>query len=312
MIALREMGLEPLPYDPADDDEARAITYRYVESGLPTIAGVYFPREDDDAITVTGHSITVVGHTFVPKEPDAILETEDAEAAEFCFTGTFRFAPRFVVQDDAGGPFRYLEYLDWETAVADGLLTAEVAQMARDEGKYGCVAVLDRGEATQDTAFLRSLLIPLPEGVTLDGYGAEERAVALAKEYFEEAEVIHPPCLTVRTMLQPSNALKQSLNGPGVPRPLSREIRRHQMPKWVWVTEFGDIRQLDHGGPILAHVVQDSASHPTSTDFFDLIAFNFPGIIAVQYPDEDVRVVSVQYTAYPRFERPYPLPENHG
>lgn len=302
MLALQDMGYDPLPYQPLDQIEAHNIAYRYVESGLPVITGFFYLTNVGGRIIPNGHAVTIVGHTF-DMQRDPIIEKLKihgmARPLRFCRTANF--AAGFLVQDDAGGPFRRLELLDWDFAIANGYIEDAIASQLRN--RYACLVLLDGGSPTQEVAALGNYIVPLPQGVTLDGYAAEERAIELTGLWYQMTGHKPPAVIVARTFLKPSNVIKDSLNiNFGTPRGLSREVRRHLMSKWVWITEIADLKELRSSHSILGGVIQDSASHPTSTDYFDCIAFYMPGFVLLQRPDGSfIRKTIPEYSSLLRF-----------
>ena len=306
MQALQSMGYDPVPYIPSDEHEACNIAYRYVESGIPLIVGLFFLKKADGKVVPEGHTVTMVGHTFNTERTPIIDKRKikvkgKTMALSYCRTADF--VPSFLVQDDAGGPFRELELVGWDSAVEKGYLNRKTAQVLRKI--YSCVIVLDPGTSFQEIAFLGDFIVPLPKGVSLDGYAAEERAIGLISSWVEEMNYSQTDTIAVRTFLQRSGIVKDKLAPRnGIPSRLSMELRRHLMPKWIWVTEAADLATLRTKHCVLGQVIQDSASHPTSEDYFDLVAFNMPGTIALHRPDKkSLKVVKTPYYSYPRFER---------
>jgi hypothetical protein len=103
LFALREMGYEPLIYTNLTAKStalARRLIYYYVESSIPVILGLQFPRG--------GHAVTIVGHTLDLTLPP---EVRRIGPMEYCLSSDF--VPGFIAQDDAGGPFRIAELKEW-------------------------------------------------------------------------------------------------------------------------------------------------------------------------------------------------------
>ncbi len=270
MYALQEMGYEPVPYVPISASEAHNISYRYVESEIPVVIILAFPQG--------GHAVTAIGHTQDLSGNPKCNDFNIGGQVRLSICRTSDFSKRFVIQDDAGGPFRYLEFIDWEAAIKNGWLNKKSTLQLKQ--KYGCAVMLDEGTPAEQIGYLQALIVPLPPGITLDGYGAEIRAIALSALLFEATGTTSPPVVVYRTFLQTSNKAKARLEqATGVSITLIRELRRHPMSKWVWVTEVADLHELQTSHNILGQFFQDSASHATCADFFDLIAFHMPNIL---------------------------------
>lgn len=280
MYALQEMGYEPVPYEPTSSLTARDTIYRYIESEIPVILCVQFPRG--------GHALTAVGHTHNPKAEPVPQKFEWTSRTSLAYYPSSSFTTSFVVQDDAGGPFRRLELLDWSEAVQNSLIDAGDAE--RMSGAYSCVVVLDGGsQGSQDVGFLKLVIGPTPPGVTLDGEGAELRALFALASWYESLNLSPPKQLLLRTYLEHSNELKERFRThPSASDTFRREFRRHLMSKWVWVTEVAHPGEFISQHQAFGLIVQDSAGHASSPDFFDLIAMYLPGGLVTLMPNGDI------------------------
>ena len=285
MYAIREMGYEPVPHDPASSFHAHNIVYRYVESEIPVIVAVQFPSKG-------GHVLTAVGHTYVPTASPIIEKFEWLGGVVLRFSRSSSFASSFIVQDDAGGPFRRLELLNWNEAARANLISKrDVKELSH---VFSCVVVLDRGSSSQEVGFLQALIGLLPPEVTLDGEAAELRALFTLASWYETLEVNPPELFVLRTYLQRSNELKERFTRHVVPlADLRREFRRHLMSKWVWVTEVAELGDFLSNGQCFGLIVQDAASHANSPDFLDLIAFYLPGGLVTLRPDGHIESFSI-------------------
>lgn len=296
MYALQEMGYEPVPYVPNSASVAHKICYRYVESEIPVIIVLGFPGG--------GHVVTAVGHAFNPQSRPKVEQYTYGDNTQLSYCRTSDFAEGLIVQDDAGGPFRHLEFVEWDAATRHGLFRRR-GWFSKKQAKelrrsYGCVAVLDRGTATEQVVLAMALIVPLPPGITLDCSGAEVRAIDLVLNFLSYFGISHPNTLVFRTFLQLSNSLKEGFKPrPHTSRILSREIRRHTMSKWVWVTEVADINELLARQQAMGQILQDCASHATAYDYFDLIAFHLPGFLVTV--DQAATIKTVRTSGRMRF-----------
>jgi hypothetical protein len=285
MYAIQEMGYEPVPYEPSSALHAVNTAYRYVESGIPVIVAIQFPRG--------GHALTAVGHTYNPKLKRGYQRFKWTADITLKYMRSSRFVPSFIVQDDAGGPFRGLELVDWKEAVKSRLIRKKEAK--RLSSVFSCVAVLDRGTSAQEIGFLNALIGPVPPGVALDGEGAELRALFALASWYESLELEPPNSLLLRTYLQRSNQLKARFGRRAAIASASfrRELRRHLMSKWVWVTEVADPDEFVSNNRCFGLIVQDSASHANSPDFFDLIALYLPGGLVTLTPKRGINSLDI-------------------
>jgi hypothetical protein len=280
MYAIQEMGYEPVPYVPRSAFHALNIAYRYVESGIPVIVAVQFSRG--------GHALTAVGHTYDTKVKPAYQPFKWTADMTLAYMQSSRFVPSFIIQDDAGGPFRRLELVDWDEAVDNGWISKKDAKVLSPD--FSCVVVLDRGAGSQEVGFLQTLISPIPPGVTLDGEGAELRALCALATWYESLKLKPPSSFLLRTYLQRSNQLKTRFGrGAAIASDkFRREFRRHLMSKWVWVTEVADLNEFVSNNRCFGLIVQDSASHANSPDFFDLIALYLPGGLVTLMPNKRI------------------------
>jgi hypothetical protein len=299
MEALRQMGFDPVPHTGArlaSRDAAQRVIYRYVESEVPALLSLWFPKGG-------GHAVTVVGHTLDRQRQPTLHELKTDEGYRLLYCNSSDFVPAFLVQDDAGGPFRHIELLNWKDAIDSHLLSKkDVADLRRF---CACAVVFDRETEEQEVAGLAAVLAPLPPGVTLDGGQAERKALHLLAHWFslvEPAGTSAKPVL--RTFLKLSNELKTSLKDhPGGSARLQKLLRGHLLSRWVWVTEFSDVQSVRTDSLSIGRVIQDSAGHPGS-DYLDLLAFHLPDFLTLTFPDKKNRISWISdYSPYPAFAR---------
>ena len=159
--------------------------------------------------------------------------------------------------------------------------------------------MFDRGASNQEISFLSALIVPLPSGIALGGFMAERNAATLFAAWHKQLNVPPVPQPLLRTYLQPSNRLKARLTADtGLPAEFRRELRSHLMPKWVWVTEYADRSEFLSNGTCVGLLIADSASHPTCSDFMDIVALHVPGSLCLVGTNASVlpRIVSVPAT----------------
>jgi hypothetical protein len=309
VYAATRMGYEAVHYDCRHDvtsiDQVRQLIYYYVESEIPVILSLVYPDK------ATGHAVTVVGHSYDSSMKPIVERFRDTGPAgnriSLSFSRTSDFVPGFIVQDDAGGPFRVLKLVDWATAEKQYLTRTitKNTKLSQLESTYRLLALLDPGSETQRIALLNALLVPLPPGVALEGGGAESNSVRLLAGWFTRM-VYRPRVKTLlRTFLQPSNVLKSTWReGRGMPEDLAQELRKHLMSKWVWVTEVADADEMRETGRVMGQIIQDSAGHPNPSGFFDLLALNMPGYLGVIPPNEELHTRPISmYSTHPAFRR---------
>jgi hypothetical protein len=189
------------------------------------------------------------------------------------------------MQDDSGGPLRFLEFLAWDQAVKQKVVT----QTNRDEmeRRFPCVARIDdRMSGRHEIAFLTSLIIPVPLRVTLKSTQAHRNAIELVKDFLIRDGIAANTDLVFDTYLRPSNDYKRWWSPlAGRASDVAPLIRRHLLPHWIWVTEFGAVDQWARKGPVIGHIIQDSSGRGTRQVLDDLIALIAPDQLALALPD---------------------------
>ena len=190
------------------------------------------------------------------------------------------FVPGFIVQDDSGGPFRFIEIIRWDDAAKRGLVTKEAA----DGYERQSLALILLDGATLGT--LDGLMVPLPQRVTLDGFRAQETAVELVRQTLIRGKQLAHDQLVFRTFLQPSNRTKEQWGAEALPIDVAIALRRCSLPHWVWVTEFANRSDLEKNQTILGQVIQDSSGRGSRSKWDDVISFVTPKEI---YLSEDSR-----------------------
>jgi hypothetical protein len=307
MYGLREMGYDPIPFVPQQTDQARQALYGYVESGIPVIISFDYPIFDPRLAPKEGHTVTAVGHTL-----DRTMKPRPDVIAGMPFCRSSDFVPHFVVQDDAAGPFCFLELIDWTSAKKDAVLQRRIKPLLGKgfdslTQQYPCAVVIDRGKQSERVALLNSFIIPLPLGIMLSRLQAEDRALALLASWYREAKH-KPPPLVFRTFLQTSNELKQSWDiQRGMPHSLAQGLRSHLYSRWVWVSEVSTYNQFRlNEGQALGQVIQDSASQGETATAFHSLAFHMPpGDLQTTDPYGRCAVLPVRrYDSFPIRRRP--------
>ena len=85
---------------------------------------------------------------------------------------------------------------------------------------------------------------------------------------------------------------------------MRRELKRHLMSKWIWVTEVSDLELFRKDRKIFGFVIQDSASHATFPDYLDLIAFQFFLHLVLVDPKGNLKSLFIpKFAPYPMFMR---------
>jgi hypothetical protein len=276
--ALHAMGYEPFLKIPETSLTCKRTVYHYIESGIPIIAIVVFPNGRG----LEYHAVTIVGHTLNQSRPTNKPTTSNFRGRLRLHDYTSDYVPRFIAQDDSGGPFRFVEFLEWKQ-----LRDVTSRQLRIGKQSFPCAARFDGGTSDSEPAFLSALLVPVPKRVTLQGEAAEKNAQYLVQSIF--LPNLKSVRLSFRTFLQPSNNLKlwwePKAVGSGRPAEVGFALRTHNFPNWVWVTEFADSDTLKKEGTILGQVIQDCSGRGTHAPWDDLVAIIGPDRISLFPPD---------------------------
>jgi hypothetical protein len=292
--ALKAMGYEPFLRNSGTAVDCRRNVYHYVESGIPVIAIIAFPVGET---SLEYHAVTLVGHTLNRSQPVVKRKSLRVGPRQVYTSYASDFVPRFIAQDDSGGPFRFVELIEWSQYVVDTVAKEKKAAKKERAAKtkvkksleamFPCVVRFDHNAPACEEAFLHALLIPVPLRVTLDGIVAETNArVIVEKQFWPGISAQH---LVFRTFLQPSNNLKLwwAPKAPGLGRPpeVGIAIRKHSFPHWVWVTEFASANTLPTDDRVFGQIIQDSSGRGSQDLSDDLIAMVGPDRVVLFYPD---------------------------
>jgi len=284
LLALRSMGYESLYIEPETPQAAYSLATHYLRSQIPVIMIISLPGRG-------GHATTLVGHTTTNQKRVVNAEPVRDRYTTF-FDDISAYVPRFIMQDDSGGPFRFAEiYTPAEAALQAGI-TDEALQagitdeewsvLLRDGGP--CIVRIDGETDCADIALLQSMVIPLPRRVTLSDDLAQRNAKRIVDHLLVKENRLTDSTLIFDTYLRPSNEYKAWWSPPS-PRPqdIAPIVRRHLFPHWVWVTDL--CRVEGEGWSIIGQIVQDSSGRGTDDIFDDVVALLFPDGVSMCSPD---------------------------
>jgi hypothetical protein len=322
----RAMSYEPIlvgEFSRPTPAVAAANVYAYIESGVPVLLSLQYPGDDGHAIAVVGHQL----HYDEPYDPIPVSESYgDHSKEKLYFRDASTFVPRFVIQDDAGGPFRYLQFLDpsgydHHPGIQRRLLDKKDPFTLEFESfgdTYSCGAWISDDPASPsdgEFCFLTAILIPTPPRVTLAYDYATRKAESIVLRYKDQfASSLEEP-VVLRSYLRESSRFKADCIPSSWSNPsFASALRRHPMPKWIWVTEVSDTphhRESQIAGVILLDAAGVADADPTE----DLVAVLSPSSLLLVYPDgsgsdsaslhaRSELLLGTEPVLYPRFERP--------
>ena len=257
--ALRAMGRQVRFYQGVWSDEQKCFDWgnirpydeinRYVDSGIPVILGLA------QAPTGIGHAMLATGHVLKTLDVSQGLPQRPTRA-EFCES--------FLVNDDQRGP-------NLQFPIKDGI--------AGD---------IDDFSFAKHLAYL---IVPLPSKVYLPGEAAEKLAWDLLSNYRKDWDALKKShqkelegsielaenfcnsmdcgVVVARTYLTYGWKHKHRMLRNRLDDNFKALLLTHDLPKYVWVTEFGTLDSLNTPNPtdrkIFAHTVVDA----TASQYWD-------------------------------------------
>ena len=214
------MGYDPKLWQYPTSDKLVESCYIHVESGIPVVLNVYFPRQTIDGIVIEGlHAVTVVGH---------LMDTKHRRNAPFLknMYCTSEFVPSFIVNDDQNGLY----------------LRADVEKASRSRSPCRAKILFHRGTDTI-FGFCHSIVVPFPPRVWLSGSVAMILA-AYWLDYFIKRNLISGRPLVLRPFLTQSNHYKENCLRQRhiLPKSANRFLtvyRSLSLPRYIWVIQYG-------------------------------------------------------------------------
>jgi hypothetical protein len=277
--AFRALGYDPIAYDllKTSATVSRRLLYRLVESGIPTVAGLVEP-EGGHAITVFGHALDMdidpPLHTF-PERSRSIRAVKYIDSSDY--------SQAFLVNDDAMGPYRWMELKDTNEITEENLRGIYPTSRSLNAAKRFLDELASR-DITTTAIFSNSsgqpefiagidfLAAPLPTAITLSPKDAQDKALAVFHTLIP-SDSGTLPTLAVRTYLTESNTFKEHIGKVANPNSdFAWWLRSLYYPKWIWVTEFSTYQnnRTPIGRQVVASIVIDSSA-PRDTLHFVLV-----------------------------------------
>lgn len=242
--------------------QPQAILARYVESGIPVIAALKSWQPNQDV----GHAVVVVGTTFQPQTTPQLTGPQPNVA---------EFRPYFLVHDDQRGMYLRMP-------VKPGAALAETPYNV--------------------TEHLYAIMIPLPDKVFITAEAAERLAWDYLDKYTSDWQALKTQhssliggsitlgdrvltAMTLgevigRTYLTFGWKYKERLRQNMIAESVRDVVLSHEMPKMVWVTEFGLATDMNKIEPaerrIFGHCVVDATS---TGPFHPPLVFHAPGFL---------------------------------
>ena len=270
VIALRRMGREPFSYvNPAAIGQGggwainpEAAISRYVDSGIPVILGLSVPNSH------IGHAVVAIGQTAKMLTAGAQLPSNPTRAV---------FCEAFLVNDDQRGA-----YLRLPVSATSGY--KEVPFTIEQNLQY--------------------FLIPLPNKVYRPAESAEEIAWDILRNFY----VVEMPKIRADSSFDMGSSNTSSdaflsavgsnhviartyltygwkhrlriLRNSLVSETVKQAIIRHDLPRYVWITEFGTLDSMNHLDPGAKRIFSHTVIDATSSQFDrSALFFHAPGLV---------------------------------
>jgi len=246
------------------------VIHRYLDSGIPLILGISFPQE------TIGHAIVASGRVRTKKPIDSPKPNRT----------TAEFYSHILVNDDQVGPNMFMK--------------VDVTSQDGPTGHNYVFPLSGNMHQINVKDFVKYIIIPLPSKVFFTAEKAEIISTYLMDQYCNkyvpnliEGQVNpdteqHSKYLTnafksgktiQRTYLTYGWKYKKRALRNQLPSPVKVVVRDLELPKYVWVTEFGTFDSLSSDNPydrrIFAHSVIDATAKNTQEE--SVLLFHAPG-----------------------------------
>ena len=269
--ALRAMDRYPYAYAGEITDNGvvwpnalspQAMIARYVGSGIPVIAGLgpWQAGQSD------GHAVVIVGDVFESVEKPE-FHTSRPTLADL--------SPYFLVHDDQRGPYLRMP-------LKPGLSEGETPYNVQEHLRFLIVPLPDKVYITAETAEIKAwdrLIFYQREWPGLEAKHADAIGDASVRAATEALGALTENRVIARTYLTMGWKYKSRIQRSVASPALRSRIAAHELPRMVWVTEFGTVAQLNHSDwskrRIFGHCVTDA----TSTGFSRPLIVHMPGFL---------------------------------
>lgn len=274
----------------------QAMIARYVGSGIPVIAGLGPWR----AAQRDGHAVVIVGEVFEPLSEPVLHDSRPTLAA---------LSSYFLVHDDQRGPYLRMP-------VRAGAPHAETEYNIQDHLRFLIVPLPDKVFITAEMAEIKAwdrLDFYSREWPGLEGkHGAVigRGSVSLGREVLDG---LRQNLVVARTYLTMGWKYKARILKAISSQAMRSRIATHELPRMVWVTEFGLLTHLNTPDwskrRIFGHCVTDATSTgPASAP----LVIHMPGFLWLTtgqdpafFPEADEQLFPIRDdTQYPPRSRP--------
>lgn len=229
----------------------QAMIARYVGSGIPVIAGIG-PWQNGQS---DGHAVVIVGDVFESVEKPE-FHTSRPTLAEL--------SPYLLVHDDQRGPYLRMP-------LKPGLTDGETPYNIQEHLRFLIVPLPDKVYITAETAEIKAwdrLGFYQREWPGLEAKHAEAIGADSVRAATDTLAALRENRVIARTYLTMGWKYKSRILKSVASSALRSRIAAHELPRMVWVTEFGTLNQLNHADwskrLIFGHCVTDATSSGTS------------------------------------------------
>jgi len=269
--AFRAMGHHSVIYKPDSMRRAKELLYWYVESEIP--AALLLRTLDNK----NGHVSALVGHGYDRAADPEIIPLSQEDPTIGTYRRNIGWIPYFLIHGDQLGPYLRMTLVDTH----DGPVTITDPRTI-----FSNPLQISLPPYRLEYYWLDGIIAPLPGAFSVDAETADRRARRLVVAAFDVWQSPQLDDLVFRTYLIPSNEFKRRLNATdpysfvGIPEALRIFYRFKPLPKYIWVTEISDAKEM--GKPlgesqIMGEILIDPYSSPHGADF---VSVHVPGHLA--------------------------------
>jgi len=291
--ALRTMDRHPYAYSAELTKDGKpewplylapeSILVRYIESGIPVILGIR-PWQSDQRDC---HAVVAVGTTF-QKRQGLTFNGANPNISEY--------VPYFLVNDDQRG-------INLRMPVVSGSVEEETPYNVRDHVFFILVPLPDKVFVTAESAerkawdHLHAFYNTEWQGLKVDHAASIGASILLGDKV---AVALTQNAVVARTYLTMGWTHKRHVIKSQIGSAVQALVMVHDLPRFVWVTEFGLADDVNHIDPkdrrIFGHCVHDATA---AADFAPPLMFHVPGFMWLWSQEIPSFYVSTKRMVYP-------------
>lgn len=276
--AIRAMDREPIVYA-ADHISPQNFTWttvrpqevinRYVDSGIPVIIGL-----SPSAGQTVGHAVLAVGHTLKELPATTGLPSNPTRS-EFCEC--------FLVNDDQRG-------VNIRLPLQPGSSAAETQHNIQEHAQYMIISLPEKVYIPAEHAEILAWELIKKYAQDWDAHKASHGTALGSSEALGDQFVAHINAgrVLARTYLTHGWRYKARMLQNELSNDFKKILLFHELPRFVWVTEFGDFDSLNHLNLKKRRISAHSVIDATSSRYWEgRSLFHAPGLALRWHHDPD-------------------------